>query len=243
MTNSATGKPYDRIIFFDCETTGLRPDQDDQIIELAALSLDVSDGSISEMDEFIYLTTKPELPAKIAEITNITPWDLATNGISEEAALEKFISLFGEKTILAAHNAQFDLLFVAYALLRYRQQHPEWLVAFNRANYIDTLTVYKDRASYPHRLESAIDHYGLAGQVQNTHRAIDDARALHAVARAMKEERDDLGDYVNIFGFNGRYGVMQPTLKKVIYRQQDFGGMKEPGYRLPDMVRKEGRQR
>ena len=89
-------------------------------------------------------------------------------------------------------------------------------------DYIDSLTVYKDRAAYPHKLANAIEHYSLEGKVKNSHRAIDDVLALYCVTYAMAEERMDLEQYVNIFGYNNRYGIMEPKLEKVTYHAQSY---------------------
>ena len=43
--------------------------------------------------------------------------------------------------------------------------------------------------------------------MQNSHRAIDDVLATVAVLQAMWEERDDLLRYINLFGYNARYGL------------------------------------
>ena len=96
------------------------------------------------------------------------------------------------------------------------------MLVLNDCDYLDTLTVYKDRRKYPHKLESAIVEYHLTGKVQNSHRAIDDCKALMEVAKAMDEERDDLDRYVNLFGFNPKYGPEKNQLKKVTYVPQDL---------------------
>lgn len=54
---------YNQIIFFDTETTGFNPERMDQIIELAAISIDKT-GIQQEMDEFIKLFRIQELPQK-----------------------------------------------------------------------------------------------------------------------------------------------------------------------------------
>ena len=64
--------------------------------------------------------------------------------------------------------------------------------------------------------------WDLTGKVQNSHRAIDDCKALMEVAKAMDEERDDLDRYVNLFGFNPKYGPEKNQLKKVTYVPQDL---------------------
>ena len=125
------------------------------------------------------------------------------------------------KVLLIAHNAQFDLNFIAETYIRHIKETGYSLIrSLTKADYLDTLTVYKDRAGYPHKLKDAITHYGLDDKVQNTHRAIDDAKALAAAFEAMAEERDDLDQYVNIFGFNEKYGVNGSKFKKVTYGPQ-----------------------
>ena len=214
---------YDRLLFFDAETTGFEPEKVDQIIELAAVTID-KDGTTQEMDEFIHLFRMPELPPKIIELTGILDLTLATEGIDEYDALAKFLELMQCKgdTLLIAHNAQFDLQFLAYSIYRNREKCKGWMMVFNDCDYLDTLTVYKDRRSYPHKLESAIVEYHLSGKVQNSHRAIDDCKALMEVAKAMDEEKPDLDRYVNLFGFNPKYGPEKNQLKKVTYVPQDL---------------------
>lgn len=212
---------YDKIVFFDTETTGFDAETADQIIELAAISIDKK-GNQAEMDEFIQLFKMECLPEKITGLTGIMDLTLASQGVEEYDALQKFIDMLqdGEKTLLIAHNAQFDLKFMAYAV--HRNKNKEWMQIFNACDYLDTLTVYKDRRMYPHKLESAIVEYHLINKVQNTHRAIDDCSALLEVARCMDEEKPDLDRYVNLFGFNPKYGPDKATFKKITYAPQSM---------------------
>ena len=217
-------KKYKRLIFFDTETTGFDPDKTDQMIELAAIAVD-ADGTQTEMDDFIHLFRMNELPQKITELTGILDLTLASEGIEELEALRKFVDLMqpdgGGETLLVAHNAQFDLQFLAYGIYRNREQGKGWMMIMNECDYLDTLTIYKDRRRYPHKLESAIVEYHLSGKVVNSHRAIDDCKALLEVAKAMAEEKDDLDRYINLFGFNPKYGPEKNQLKKVTYAPQD----------------------
>ncbi len=233
-------KKYDRIIFFDTETTGFDSDKDDQIIELAAVCMG-KDGSEESFDDFIQLHTKAELPDEIIKLTGITDLQLATQGIPEEDAIRKLINMMepwdafvNGNTLLVAHNAQFDLMFFCYAILRHKKKNPGWLRVFNDADYLDTLTVYRDRHKFPHRLENAIEQYGLGTKVENSHRAVDDCRALFEVAKAMEAEKDDLAGYINIFGYPAKYGVSGRKLKKVTYLEQSFSNYS--GKTLPEQL-------
>lgn len=200
-----------------------------------------------------------KIPEKIVELTGITDQMLAEQGITEDEMAEQFAEIItGEygkdlfenlkDTLLVAHNAQFDLNFTGYLYIlqmahdKEGPQFRRWLHEFNDADYLDTLTIYKDRAAYPHKLANAIEHYGLQDSVVNSHRAVDDVKALMEVAKAMGRERNDLLNYINIFGYNQKYGVSGRQLKKVTYAAQPFRNeIAPPDQTLPELL-KRGRQ-
>lgn len=229
---------YRNIVFFDVETTGFNA-QAHRIIELAAIGVRRNfEGKAEiwrEMDVYCKLPDGMKIPEKIVELTGITDQMLVEQGISEDEMAAQFAQIMAgevdadsKETLLVAHNAQFDLNFLAFLYVLQMAhdsegpQYRERLHRFNAADYLDTLTVYKARAAYPHKLANAIEHYGLAGKVVNSHRAIDDVKALLEVTKAMGMERGDLQDYVNIFGYNPKYGISGRHLKKVSYLQQGF---------------------
>ena len=114
--------------------------------------------------------------------------------------------------------------------------------ALKAADYLDSLTVYKDRRAYPHKLANAILTYKLEDKVQNSHRAIDDVAALFEVCKAMDAERSDLLSYVNVFGYNPKYGVSGKRIEKVAYWPQNFNKyMQAPSYTLPAKLRQRRR--
>jgi DNA polymerase III epsilon subunit-like protein len=82
--------------------------------------------------------------------------------------------------------------------------------------------VYKDRKPYPHKLCNAIEAYGLTGKVVNSHRAIDDVLATVAVMEAMAAQKDDLCHYINLFGYNPKYGIDGKPIGSVTYKSQSF---------------------
>jgi hypothetical protein len=120
-------------------------------------------------------------------------------------------------TLLLAYNAHFDLSFLFYLLLR--DGDPTILKGKDK---LDLLTVYKDRRSYPHRLCNAIEAYDLADKVVNSHRAVDDVLATVEVMKAMEAEQDDLMRYVNLFGYNPKYGVEGKPIGSVTYKPQRY---------------------
>ena len=208
---------YKGVVIFDTETSGLDP-ENNQIIELAALRVEcAASGALrlaGRLDDFVKLPDGETLPENIVTLTGITDRILETEGVRPEAAASDFLKLLRPGPVLmVAHNAQFDACFIR-ELLRGAQ--------IGRLDWLDSLTVYKDRRPYPHKLANAIIAYGLEGKVQNSHRAIDDVLALFEVLKAMDEERDDLGSYVNLFGYNPKYGVTGRRIVGVRYEPQGF---------------------
>lgn len=214
-----------KVIYFDTETTGL-DFTDSRIIELAMLI--VEDGRIEEYDEFINVGF--DLPAKITEITGITDEMLITEGISEASVADDLKRNLTPGTVMIAHNCQFDLSFVYNLLKRHYPSQADDIVS--SLDWIDTVTVLKDRKEFPHKLIDAVKHYGI--EEVNFHRAIDDTKALYDVTLALKDERDDLDEYVNIFGYNPKWGVSGPKFPFIEYKRQYFNkGMVSPANILP----------
>lgn len=220
---------YEQIVFIDVETTGLSAESD-QIIELAAIryykNKSVSDKA--EIDIFIRLPPGKMLPDEIVELTHITDEMLKNEGIQEKDAAEQFLELFyPAKTLIIAHNAQFDLSFILKMLEKENRPLP---IVFD---VLDTFTVLKDRKPYPHSLKDAIEYYGISG-VKNTHRAIDDVRALCEIVKHMKAEKDDLADYINLIGVHRVHGLWGEKINGVTYCVQLLGSKTK---RLPDFLR------
>ena len=210
---------YDRLVLFDTETTGLAYSRD-EIIEFAAVVLEHRDGKptvIEEYDELISLSPGGFVPAKIEQLTGITNADLRQRGIPKARVCCDIARMFAGNALLLAYNAHFDLSFLFYMLLR--DGDPAILKGKDK---LDLLTVYKDRHSYPHKLCNAIEVYGLSGQVVNSHRAVDDVLATVEVMKAMEAEKDDLHNYINLFGYNPKYGIEGKPIGSVTYKPQRY---------------------
>lgn len=211
---------YDAIFFLDTETSGLNF-QNDRIIELAAIRCTAESGIqiTHEMDDFVRLPQGWILPEEITNLTGITDEMLKNDGIDAAVCAKKFASLLamGKKNLLVAYNAQFDMNYLFYFLHRAGVSD-----SLKGIEMLDALTVYKDRHEYPHKLENAIETYKLAGKVQNSHRAIDDTKALLEVMLAMGEEKGDLARYINLFGYNPKYGISGKKISSVSYKPQYY---------------------
>ena len=210
---------YDKLFLFDTETTGLQYNRD-EIIEFAAVVLEKRQGAIvvtEEYDELITLSPGGFVPAQIEALTGITNQDIRERGIPKTRVCCDIARMIAGNTLLLAYNAHFDLSFLFYLLLR--DGDPAILKGKDK---LDLLTVYKDRRSYPHKLCHAIEAYGLSGKVVNSHRAVDDVLATVEVMKAMEAERDDLCRYLNLFGYNPKYGISGKPIGSITYKPQRF---------------------
>ncbi len=211
------GGAFSRFVFFDTETTGLQF-QTDEIIELGAVALDADGAECGAMDDLIRLSPGRQLPAFITKLTGITPAQLAAEGRPKQETAARFAALLSAPdTLLIAYNAQFDLNFLYWFLRRHELAH-----TLRGLKFLDAMTVYRDRRDYPHKLENAIAAYGLQDVAVNSHRAVDDARAVPLLLQAMEAEKPDLGQYINLFGYNPKYGVSGRRIASVRYRAQPF---------------------
>ena len=210
---------YDRLVLFDTETTGLAYSRD-EIIEFAAVVVEQRNGEptvVQEYDELIALSPGGFVPPMIQQLTGISNEDLRSRGIPKTRLCCDIARMIAGKTLLLAYNAHFDLSFLFYLLLR--DGDPTILKGKDK---LDLLTVYKDRHSYPHKLCNAIEVYGLADKVVNSHRAVDDVLATVEVMKAMELERADLERYVNLFGYNPKYGIEGKPIGSVTYKPQRY---------------------
>jgi len=210
---------YDRLVLFDTETTGLIFNRD-EIIEFAAVVVEKQNGEIvvtEEYDELIALSPGGFVPPMIENLTGISNADLKEKGIPKTKLCSDIARMVAGNTLLLAYNAHFDLSFLFYLLLR--DGDPTILKGKDK---LDLLTVYKDRHSYPHKLCNAIEVYGLSGKVVNSHRAVDDVLATVEIMKEMELEKADLECYINLFGYNPKYGVEGKPIGSVTYKPQKF---------------------
>ena len=220
---SALFEKYDRLVLFDTETTGLLYNRD-EIIEFAAVIVEQVNGVptvVREYDELIALSPGGFVPPKIEQLTGISTQDLREKGLPKTRVAQDIAQMLKGNTLMLAYNAHFDLSFLYYFLLR----HGDCTVLKGK-DKLDLLTVYKDRRPYPHKLANAIEAYGLSGKVVNSHRAVDDVIATVAVMEEMEKEKDDLMRYVNLFGYNPKYGIDGKPIGSVTYKPQSYNPTK-----------------
>jgi hypothetical protein len=107
---------------------------------------------------------------------------------------------------------------------------------FSRFNLLDVMAIYKDRngwddstdsdgKKYGHRLDAMVKNLNVS--VANTHRALDDVMATLEGLDKLAAELDNIDLYVNVIGFNAKYGVSGVKLPHIKYISQYFNGQRE----------------
>lgn len=172
------GGNYGDYVMVDTETTGLHPAKGDTIIEIGAVK--VRDNHI--IDSYSQLVNPFEpLDKTITRLTGITDSMLQGKPPIEQV-IDEFDRWVGECSLIAAHNAVFDMTFLDKAVRQAgigRTFHHQ---------YLDTLQMsrllHPERMS--HKVSTLIVDYGIADTEE--HRAESDARQEHELYQAMKQE-------------------------------------------------------
>ncbi len=207
----------DSIVSIDVETSGLDPRRD-EIIELGYLRAVRVGGALIAGDEtgmLIRLSPGRRLSGEITRITGITPEQLERSGVEKTDACRVLEDALSGRPLLVAYNAAFDMAFIQCFLSRLGRDS-----ILKSVILLDALTVYRDRRDYPHRLENALAAYSI--ERTDAHRAAGDAGATFSLLCAMDRELDDLDRYINLLGYNPKYGVTGSRLPAVRYVPQPF---------------------
>lgn len=163
-----------RAIYYDTETTGIRP-SDDRIVEIAAFD--------PERDKTFVMLVNPGCP--------IPPQASAIHGITDEMVADSpsyaevgqaFIEFCeGDVALIAHNNDDFDRHFLDHEARRHNLSYPEWAM-------IDSLKwSRKYRPDLPrHSLQYLRQVYGIPKN--RAHRALDDVVILHKVFSLMIDD-------------------------------------------------------
>ena len=166
-------KAPDTYVVFDIETTGFNPGSD-AITEIAAVK--VKDGIV--LDEFsTFVNPERNIPKEVQELTHITP-DMVKDAPKIEEALKEFLD-FSKDCVIVAHNARFDTSFINYYADKCGYEKPKHI--------IDTLAISREmfEGYENHKLGTIAENLGI--ELENAHRAINDARATAKVFIKMCE--------------------------------------------------------
>ncbi len=164
----------ERIIYYDTETTGTKPDRD-RIIEIAAYDPDRNESYVQ------FVNPGCLIPPEVTAITTITQ-EMVADAPGFETVGPAFIEFCGQDAILIAHNNErFDKLFLENEYARAKLTLPSW-------KYLDTLKwSRKYRCDLPsHALQSLREIYGF--EANQAHRALDDVMILYRIFSAMIDD-------------------------------------------------------
>ena len=163
-----------RAIYYDTETTGVRPGKD-RIVEIAAFD------PLHEKNFCSFTNPDCPIPPDATAISGITN-EMVKDAPPIRETLESFLQFCSEDVILVAHNNDaFDKLFLEAEFQRAGLQMPQWV-------FIDSLKwARKYRPDLPrHSLQFLREVYGI--EANQAHRALDDCIVLHKVFRLMTDD-------------------------------------------------------
>ena len=209
------GKPQKRYLWvFDFETTGLDPDFD-EILEIGLCIYLINPRDFGCPIKEYSCLRKVKVPDSVENLTGISQSDVNENGIEDETIISDLLELYnnyGENAIFASYNLYFDASFFLNFLKKYKQK-----LSFD---WLDILTVARDRFDYPHKLgeiikriiddkksdsEYSVYDLSLLKKSSNSHRALDDAKAACNLLLVMMHSFDDIAKYIGIIGHPLKY--------------------------------------
>lgn len=177
------------ITVFDFETTGLNP-RTERVIEMAAIR--VINGQIVSGFHTLVKPGRPLTP-KITEITGITD-NMLADAMDENIAF-RIIRNIMKDSLLVAHNAAFDLQFLHWGMQRLAGK------TFDNP-FIDTLTISRERTTYPHKLTDMCSKYSV--DMEGAHRALNDVEGCWKLLNALNDQESVL-PFVNKLGYLKKY--------------------------------------
>ena len=162
-------------VVFDTETTGFNAAGADQMIEIGAVKI-CNEEIVDRFDELI--DPGRHVPDKITALTGITD-DMVKGKDDEETVTKKFLEWAGDAPMVA-HNAQFDISFIAGAMNKYN------LGEFKNT-VIDTLELSRalDQGYARHNLSALVARYNVPWEEEAHHRADYDAEGTARVFAKM----------------------------------------------------------
>ncbi|MGM0440142.1 MAG: putative quorum-sensing-regulated virulence factor [Chlamydiota bacterium] len=164
-----------RPIFYDTETTGVRPDND-RIIEIAAFD------PVKKRSFCKFVNPGRDIPAEATAIHHITN-EMVAEAEDFGVVGQQFMEFCDGEVVLVAHNNDaFDVHFLYHEYQRFDYEMP------SRWKFFDTLKwARRYRSDLPrHALQYLREIYGIPAN--NAHRALDDVLMLYKVYKAMTDD-------------------------------------------------------
>ena len=196
VVHGDVNQPFsDEIVCFDIETTGLDKKRE-VIIEIGAVVL--KNGEITDTFN-TFVSPGRILNPDIIRLTGITD-EMLTGAPSQEQALRTFLAFVGDRP-LAAHNAEFDMGFIANGCRKYG-------IPFENAS-VDSLILAQNLLPElnKYKLDIVAEHLQLPAF--NHHRASDDAATVAYMLPHFFQKLEAMGLH-NL----GEINAAMPALRK-----------------------------
>jgi len=180
------------LAFLDVETTGLRPDLGDRVVEIAV----VRAQGPTEVTRFVSLVNpQRRLNPEAMRVNGITP-DMVADAPVFSDLVDQLLPLIDD-VVLVCHNAPFDMGFMETELRR--SGAPIW-----DGVVLDTLAFARRQYWFRRNSLSAIA-YQLNIRIPGAHRALADALTTQAIfrrfaSRLRQQQRPLVGDWVRMQG-------------------------------------------
>jgi len=180
------------LAFLDVETTGLRPDLGDRVVEIAV----VRAQGPAEVNRFVSLINpQRRLNPEAMRVNGITP-DMVADATIFSDSVDQLLPLI-EDVVLVCHNAPFDMGFLEMELRK--ASGPIW-----DGVVLDTLAFARRQYWFRRNSLSAIA-YQLNIRIPGAHRALADALTTQAIfrrfaSRLRQQQRPFVSDWVRMQG-------------------------------------------
>ena len=162
-----------REIIFDTETTGLKANDGDRVIEIGAVELINRFPTGKTYHQYLNPQGR-EVHPEAQAVHGISNDDLKDKPTFERV-LGEFLEFFGEGA-LVAHNASFDMGFINAEMSRLKQP------LFDPARVVDTLMIARRKhPAGPNSLDALCSRYGISNAHRTLHGALLDAELLAEV--------------------------------------------------------------
>lgn len=165
-------------VVFDTETTGLLPEQGDEIVQIAAVRIVNGKRIKTEVFDLLVNPGRP-IPASSTAVHGVTD-DMVRDAVDVAEAVRQF-HRFAEGAVLVAHNAPFDMEFLS-------RRERELGLRFHHA-IVDTVLVSASvfGQTEVHTLDALAKRLGVVIDEKVRHTALGDAIATADVFIKMKE--------------------------------------------------------
>ena len=214
VENSRNQRLSDTYVVFDLETTGFSPEKN-RIIEIGAVK--VVNGSI--MDKFsAFVNPDVPIPFDIEQLTGINDSMVLSSPMIDQI-LPQFLEFCGD-AVLVAHNASFDVSFIAYNAM---QQN----LPFD-PTVVDTVALARYLLPNLNRFKLDTVAKALNVTLRSHHRAVDDAGAtadIFVKFVEMLRSRDvETLDQLNEMGITSNDMIKKlPTNHIIILAKNEIG--------------------